>query len=207
MGVSRRNFLKIGVVLGAGTCAALVNLGDVGACAKTEGKESLTIPAHILGDLYQHAFTLTPHECCGILGGEDCFVSEHYRITNILSKMTNQELNRFEGAKLKDLQQLPPSERAEIAFQMDAREMAMAQRDLRSKGLALLAFYHSHTSSPARPSHTDINIAMEFERYRQKLNLPEPFHLVISLEDPTHPVIRAFRIRDHHAREVPIALA
>ena len=176
MEMNRRSLLKAGTILGIGTVASLLQIRELQVCEVKGEKESLAIPAHILGDLYQHAFSLTPHECCGILGGKDCLVSEHYRITNILSNMTDQELSQFEGGELSDLKQLPPEQRTDIAFQMDAREMAMSQRDLRSKGLALLALYHSHTSSPARPSHTDINIAMEFESYRQKLNLPEPFH-------------------------------
>ena len=80
--------------------------------------------------------------------------------------------------------------------------MAMAQRDIRSKGLDLLGFYHSHTFSPARPSQTDITIAMEYESYRTKLNFPEPFHLIVSLEQPGQPVVRAYRIREAKASEV-----
>ncbi len=151
-----------------------------------------------------HAKLLAPHECCGILSGKDGHIVESYRITNILATMSEQELSRFEGAKLSDLQRLSPEERADIAFQMDAREMAMAQRDIRSKGNDLLGFYHSHTFSPARPSQTDITIAMEFESYRAKLNLPEPFHLIISIEDPEQPDIRAYRIQDNTVTETTL---
>jgi proteasome lid subunit RPN8/RPN11 len=87
---------------------------------------------------------------------------------------------------------------------MDAREMAMAQRDIRSKSLDLLGFYHSHTFSPARPSQTDITIAMEFESYRTKLNLPEALHLIVSLETADNPDIRAYRIQDSQATEISI---
>ncbi len=164
----------------------------------------LKIPFDILHDMIAHARELAPHECCGILSGKNHLVVEHYRITNILATMSEQELSRFEGAKLSDLKQLSPEERADIAFQMDAREMAMAQRDIRAKELDLVGFYHSHTFSPARPSQTDITIAMEFESYRQKLNLPQPFHLIVSLEDSTNPVIRAYRIQDSLATEMSI---
>jgi len=164
----------------------------------------LHIPSGIIQDMIAHARELAPHECCGMLSGKTQTVTESYRITNILANMSEQELSRFEGAKLSDLKQLSPEERADIAFQMDAREMAMAQRDIRSKELDLLGFYHSHTFSPARPSQTDITIAMEFESYRKKLNLPEPLHLIISLEDTESPDIRAYRIQDSQATEVPI---
>ena len=82
--------------------------------------------------------------------------------------------------------------------------MSQAQKDIRQKGVTLRAFYHSHTFSPARPSTTDIKIAMEFESYREKLNIPEPVHVIISLQDKTTPVIRAYRIQDSTATEVPV---
>ena len=164
----------------------------------------LNIPSGIILDMIAHARELAPHECCGILSGINQTVTESYRITNILANMSEQELSRFEGAKLSDLQRLSPEERADIAFQMDAREMAMAQRDIRTKNLDLIGFYHSHTASPARPSQTDITIAMEFESYRMKLNLPEPLHLIISLEHADNPDIRAYCIQDSLATEVLI---
>ena len=164
----------------------------------------LHIPSGIIQDMIAHARELAPHECCGILSGKQEAVVERYRIRNILATMSEGDLSRFEGAKLSDLQRLSPEERADIAFQMDAREMAMAQRDIRSKDLDLIGFYHSHTFSPARPSQTDITIAMEFESYRKKLNFPEPLHLIISLEHTDSPDIRAYRIMDSQATEVSI---
>ena len=165
----------------------------------------LNIPPDIWKDMIEHARELDPHECCGILAGnKDGTISQHYRITNILAKMDEAELSRFDQAKLSDLKQLSPEERADIAFQMDAMEMAQAQKDIRQKDITLRAFYHSHTFSPARPSITDIKIAMEFESYRAKLNIPQPLHVIISLEDKSNPVMRAYRIEDSQATEVPI---
>ena len=164
----------------------------------------LSIPSDIWEDMIEHARLLDPHECCGILAGRDTVMTEHYRITNILAKMSDAELARFDQAKLSDLTQLSPEERADIAFQMDAQEMSHAQKDIRQKGLTLKAFYHSHTFSPARPSTTDITIAMEFESYREKLNIPEPVHVIISLQDKMNPIIRAYRIQHSTATEVPV---
>ena len=45
---------------------------------------------------------------------------------------------------------------------------------------------------------------MEFESYRQKLNLPEPLHLIVSLENAESPDIRAYRIQNSQATEVLI---
>ena len=164
----------------------------------------LTIPASTLQNMIEHARELDPHECCGILAGTEGKVVEQYRITNILANLSEVELARFGGAKLTDLQKLSPEERADIAFQMDAREMSIAQKDIRIKGMTLQAFYHSHTVTPARPSLTDITIAMEFESYREKLNIPEPLHVIISLQDKAHPEVRGYRIKDSKASEVLI---
>ncbi|MEC4673756.1 MAG: M67 family metallopeptidase [Nitrospirota bacterium] len=164
----------------------------------------ISIPVQIFEDMIAHARELDPHECCGILAGQDGQVSQHYRIKNILANMAETELARFDQAKLSDLKQLSPEERADIAFQMDAQEMAHAQKDIRQKGILLKAFYHSHTFSPARPSVTDIKIAMEFESYREKLNIPEPLHIIVSLEDKANPIVRAYRIQHSKATEVPV---
>ena len=164
----------------------------------------IIIPSDIWDDMIAHARSLDPAECCGVLAGREATVTQQYRITNILAKLSEAELAQFDQAKLADLKQLSPEARADIAFQMDARELSQAQKDIRQQDITLQAFYHSHTASPARPSVTDITIAMEFEHYRTVLNLPQPLHVIISLENKTHPVIRAYRIQDSQAEEVPV---
>ncbi|MGB0909467.1 MAG: Mov34/MPN/PAD-1 family protein [Nitrospirales bacterium] len=166
----------------------------------------LHIPTSIAKEMIAHARELDPHECCGILGGSNGTVSQHYRITNVLANLSEDDLGRFDGPKLSDLKQLSPEERADIAFQMDSQEMGKALRDIRIKDVALQAFYHSHTFSPARPSQTDITIAMEFESYRERLNLPEPLHIIISLLDKSSPDIRTYRILNHEPLEVETIL-
>ncbi len=162
------------------------------------------IPSDIWEDMIDHARGHAPRECCGMLAGTDNRVTRQYRITNILAKLNEAELARFDQPKLSDLKQLAPEERADIAFQMDARELSQAQKDIRQRGIELQAFYHSHTMSPARPSATDITLAMEFEHCRAALNLPQPLHVIVSLEDRDHPVMRAYRIEASRATEVPV---
>jgi len=165
----------------------------------------LIIPQAIVATMIDQARQLVPQECCGILAGQEATVSRRYPITNILTTMPNSELARFQGAKLSDLQRLSPAERADIAFQMDAQEMSLAQKDIRTRGLVIQAFYHSHPCSPARPSETDIAIAMEFEHYREQLNIPQPFHIIISLQDKKTPDLRAYRIQKGQAVAVPLS--
>jgi proteasome lid subunit RPN8/RPN11 len=64
-------------------------------------------------------------------------------------------------------------------------------------GEELVAIFHSHTRSAAVPSATDRRTAM----------YPDPFYLLASLAKPDAPpasVLRAWRIVDGEAMEVPI---
>lgn len=155
--------------------------------------------------MIEHARALDPHECCGVLAGKDELISEQYRIKNILASMTEEELATFfEKGKLSDLKNLSVEQRADIAFIMDMGDFSAAIKDIRQKECTLPIFYHSHTSTPARPSETDIKKAMDFEDMREKLNFPEPRHLIISLEDKSNPILRAYRIQNSQSSEIEI---
>jgi proteasome lid subunit RPN8/RPN11 len=156
----------------------------------------LSIPQSILDDMVAHARELAPYECCGLLAGTDRRVSTLYRIKNIVAMEHVGGFSQFDANKIAHLERLSPAERAEIAFVMDAQEQSLAIRDMRSRGLALQAVYHSHPASPARPSVTDIKNATEFDEIRDRLNLPQPLHLIISLM-AERPEIRAYRIEKH----------
>jgi [CysO sulfur-carrier protein]-S-L-cysteine hydrolase len=142
-----------------------------------------------------------PHECCGLLAGKNEQVTHHYKIKNIVAS-EGAEIASFDAAKIAHLQRLSPEDRADIAFVMDAREMSVAFKDMRTKHLDLQVIYHSHPHSPARPSHTDIANATEFESVRKILNLPEPLHLIISLQESEKPVTNAFRIAGNEGTPV-----
>ena len=134
-----------------------------------------------------------PYECCGLLAGQDGRVTRHYKITNIIA-IEGAEMANFDAAKINHLQRLTPDERAEIAFVMDSQEMSLAFKDMRVNQLDLQVVYHSHPHSPSRPSPTDVKNATEFESVRKVLNVAEPLHLIISLENETTPVLNMFRI-------------
>ena len=61
----------------------------------------------------------------------------------------------------------------------------------------IAAIYHSHTSSPAEPSQTDINLAEYW---------PDPLYLICSLAEPEAPSVRGFSIREGHVEEVELDL-
>ena len=59
-----------------------------------------------------------------------------------------------------------------------------------------IGVYHSHPRSPAEPSQTDINLA----------TYPHWTYLIVSLADPTAPVVRAWRMAEGRVEEEPVDL-
>lgn len=73
-------------------------------------------------------------------------------------------------------------------------EQLAAYTDIYEAGLVALGVYHSHPASPARPSATDRTCARD----------PDAVYAIVSLQDPARPDVRAWRIRDGSAEEIPI---
>lgn len=79
-----------------------------------------------------------------------------------------------------------------VAYEMAPQEQVRAILAIEAQGLELLAIYHSHPTGPAFPSTTDISQAY----------YPEQAYLILSLNDPARPELRAFRLEDGRAREI-----
>ena len=118
----------------------------------------IRIPREIHDELIAHAREGFPLEVCGLLGGVGDEVSALYRMTN--TDASNEH------------------------FTMDPKEQFAVVKDLRAKGLTLLANYHSHPESPARPSEEDIRLALT----------PGMSYLIVSLADSQQPVVRSYKI-------------
>ena len=118
----------------------------------------IRITQAILDDMIAHATDGFPLEVCGILGGTDGSVSVTYRMTN--TDASNEH------------------------FMMDPKEQFAVVKDLRVKGLAMLAIYHSHPETPARPSEEDIKLALT----------PNVSYLIVSLADAALPDIKSYKI-------------
>jgi proteasome lid subunit RPN8/RPN11 len=118
----------------------------------------LRMPRYIGDAIIAHASEGFPLEVCGILGGNDGVVSSFFRMTN--------------------------TDRSNEHFMMEPREQFAVMKELRAKGLELLAIYHSHPESPARPSTEDIRLALT----------PNVSHVIVSLMEPDKPVLKSFRI-------------
>lgn len=165
----------------------------------------VVIPLSILNDMIAHARELAPHECCGLLAGMDGVVSQLYRIKNIVALEGAHHLSSFDAAKIAHLEQLSPAERAEIAFVMDMQDFSSAKKDMRQRGLDLLAVYHSHPHDPARPSGTDIKIATDYEEIWPKINLAVPSYLLISLMKG-EPEVKNYWIKSGHVSPAPLTI-
>lgn len=81
-------------------------------------------------------------------------------------------------------------------FLLDAGQQIAAMKQMRDKGESLYAIYHSHPSTPAVPSATDIEQAA----------YPEALHLIISLNTKGVLELRAFSIADKTAQELRLNL-
>ena len=87
-------------------------------------------------------------------------------------------------------------------YEAEPLEVRRILEEIDDAGLEHLGIYHSHPKSRAYPSATD-----------RRLAAYDVWYVVISLEDPRHPVAKAFQIQKAHpadeeavVREEPIEL-
>ena len=76
-------------------------------------------------------------------------------------------------------------------YTMEGRALLQAMNEIDDRGWQLLAIYHSHTHTEAFPSATDVELAF----------YPEAVYLIVSLQEPEAPVVRAFDIVDGRVTE------
>lgn len=88
------------------------------------------------------------------------------------------------------------SEASEFRYRVDDRELLKFLRECDDNDWDFLAVYHSHTRSQAYPSPTDVRLAR---------NWPDPYYILVSLENDDSPVVRAFRIDDGEITEEEIS--
>ena len=110
-------------------------------------------------EIVEHAKKNLPNEDCGLLAG------------TISDEIRTVEKIYF----LKNIDESPEH------FSMDTNEQFAAVKDIRANGLKLLGNFHSHPSSPARPSEEDKRLV--FDR-----NLS---YLILSLANK--PILKSFR--------------
>ncbi len=123
----------------------------------------ITITESHANEMVAHALEEDPNECCGILAGADGTGRKLYRIAN--------------------------SAKSPYRYLMDPQEFLNADLDSERSGMEFLAFYHSHTHSPAYPSPTDVRMA-------QQSGYHDVYYILVSLEDSENPAIKAYLIRE-----------
>ena len=123
----------------------------------------LKIEKHHAEEMITHSKHENPNECCGILSGKEQKAIKLNRITNIA--------------------------KSPFRYVMDPKEFLDADLESEKAGLKFVAFYHSHTHSPAYPSETDVRMALQ----SGYLNVN---YILISLENIDEPVLRAFKINE-----------
>jgi len=118
----------------------------------------LRISQQIIDGLFAHAQAGLPEEVCGYLAGIGSEVTRHFELTNI--------------------------DHSPEHFSFDPAEQFQVVREARKAGLEILANYHSHPESPARPSQEDIRLAFD----------PNISYVIVSLAAES-PDIKSFRIQ------------
>lgn len=124
----------------------------------------------IVDAMIEQARSQAPVEACGILAGTAQRVHRLYRMTNVDASGEH--------------------------FMMEPAEQFEAAREIRAAGLRMLAVYHSHPQTPARPSAEDIRLALT----------PDVVHVILSLHNPERPQVRAFDIQDGRATEIEVTI-
>jgi proteasome lid subunit RPN8/RPN11 len=128
----------------------------------------LEIPNNIFRQMLQQAEIQVPIEACGILAGKDGLVEKLYKMTNL--------------------------DQSGDHFMMEPKEQFAIVKDIRVAGLEMLAIYHSHPESPARPSQEDIRLALT----------TDVVYVIVSLQNANAPVLKGFLIEDGNTAEVPV---
>jgi proteasome lid subunit RPN8/RPN11 len=131
----------------------------------------LRLTAAVHAQMVGHAYDELPNEACGLLAGHP--QAEHatvaYRTRNLAA-----------SARL---------------YTVDPKDYLLADRDAETRGLTILAVYHSHTHTLAYPSSTDVAQA------------PDPtWHYVLVSLAADAPVVRSYRIVDGNISEEPVVL-
>jgi [CysO sulfur-carrier protein]-S-L-cysteine hydrolase len=118
------------------------------------------ITLEVLVGITNHARRSAPLECCGLLVGSEDWIDEHIATRNIRNSA--------------------------VAYQVDPVEHIAAMKAARARGRRILGAYHSHPSTEAVPSATDVAEAYYGDGF---------VYFIVSLSSEP-PDIRAYRLAD-----------
>jgi proteasome lid subunit RPN8/RPN11 len=128
----------------------------------------IELPRELYEQMVSHALAGYPNEACGTVAGLDGKAVRVYPMRN--------------------------AEESPVVYRFDEREQIQVFDEIENQGWELLAFFHSHTHSPAYPSPTDLAQASWRDPLTgdQVAAYPGTRYLILSLQHD-EPVIRAFR--------------
>ena len=89
--------------------------------------------------ILEHAKSVVPEEACGLIAGT---IEDGNKIIRKVYILTNIDHSKEH-------------------FTLDPKEQLAAVKDMRANGFAPLGNWHSHPSSPSRPSQEDIKLAFD----------------------------------------------
>ena len=119
----------------------------------------IQINREISDQIIEHAMKELPNEACGYLAGQAGVTVKAFEMINM--------------------------DKSPEHFSFDPAEQFRVFREVRKLGLSIIANYHSHPSTPSRPSEEDIRLAYD----------PDISYMIISLAGKD-PVIRSFKIQN-----------
>ncbi len=119
----------------------------------------MEIEREIYQQIVSAANAAAPLECCGYLAGVGKKITRAYPMKNM--------------------------DQSREHYSFEAGEQFATVKEIRKQSLAVLAVYHSHPETPARPSEEDIRLAFD----------PAISHVIISLCGEQE-VVRSFQIRN-----------
>lgn len=119
----------------------------------------IRIKREIVDQLVAYSRELLPNEACGYLAGNNRIATTLYELTN--------------------------TDHSPEHFTLDPMEQFKAIKSARNAGLEIIAMFHSHPETLARPSLEDIRLAYD----------PMISYVIVSLQD-SNADIKSFRIRD-----------
>ncbi len=137
----------------------------------------LLLPAQLYNEVLAQAQAELPNECCGLLAGqiEKTQGGQVFRASQRYA-LVNEAASPFEYAGA-------------------PKSMFSAFKDMREKGIELLAIYHSHPTSPPMPSKTDL----------ERNFYPDAVHVIVSLL-PNPPEMRAWRLEGDRFTEADLRI-
>lgn len=120
----------------------------------------LVLTRNVYEKIISASESAAPLEACGMLAGRGRNATHFYLLTN--------------------------ADASPEHFSMLPAEQFAAVKDMRERGVDMLAIWHSHPASPPRMSEEDLRLAFT----------PDVVYVIISLVSADSPVIKGFHVKE-----------